>query len=177
MSLFIDLFQFISNYTSLKTTLKLVQINKDTIDNFRIYNLCDDRYTKKLNNDILKQPIFDSLEILNACGNSKINNVNHMKKLKILYCSKNCGINQEGINELTNLEYLEASDNSKINNVNHMKKLKILNCSNNCGINQDGINKLTTLEYLDANNNSKINNVNHMKKLKVLFCSKNCGIN
>ena len=49
-----------------------------------------------------------------------------MKNLKILNASDNCGIDQNGINNLDLIE-LNVDDNSKINNVNFMKNLKILN--------------------------------------------------
>ena len=59
---------------------------------------------------------------LNAIGNEKIKNVNHMKKtLKILNCVGYCGIDQNGISEL-NLIELDVFGNAKINNVNHNEK-------------------------------------------------------
>jgi hypothetical protein len=59
----------------------------------------------------------------------KIKNVNHLYKLKILYCSHSYGIDQKDINELKLMEELFADNNRKITNVNHLTKLKILNCS------------------------------------------------
>ena len=89
--------------------------------------------------------------------------------LKILYCSENCEIDQNGISQL-NLMKLYAHNNEKIKNVNHMKNtLKILNCSgSNCAIDQNGISELNLIK-LYASENNKIKNVNHMKNtLKIL---------
>ena len=78
---------------------------------------------------ILKQEKFIDLEELDASDNIKITNVNHLTKLKILYCSWDCGIDQEGIKNLKLIEELNAKGNKKIKNVNHLNKLKILDCS------------------------------------------------
>ena len=59
--------------------------------------------------------------------NEKIKNVNHLSKLKILDCSGDCGIDQEGIKDLQLIEKLYAINNNKIKNVNHLTKLKIIN--------------------------------------------------
>lgn len=66
---------------------------------------------------------------LQACGNSKIYDVNHMKyTLKILECYGACGINQEGISQLK-LEHIKFCDNKKINNIDHMlDTLKFIEC-------------------------------------------------
>ena len=61
-------------------------------------------------------------------NNNKIKNINHLSKLKILYCSGDCGIDQEELG-LKLIEELNANNNKKIKNVNHLSKLKILYCS------------------------------------------------
>ena len=66
--------------------------------------------------------------------NEKIKNVNYLSKLKILYCSCDCGIDQEGIKDLQLIEELYSDDNEKIKNVKYLSKLKILYCSCDCGI-------------------------------------------
>jgi hypothetical protein len=48
---------------------------------------------------------------LNANNNSKITNINHMTKLKVLCAFGSCGINNRGIINLTNLEVLNANNN------------------------------------------------------------------
>ena len=80
--------------------------------------------------------------------------------LKILYCSGNSGIDQNGISEL-NLIELYATDNKQIKNVNHMKKtLKILDCGYNSGIDKNGISELNLIE-LYANYNIKITQISY----------------
>ena len=81
--------------------------------------------------ELIKKELRDLqlIEKLNANNNKKIKNVNHLSKLKILDCSYNCGIDQEGIKDLQLIEELNANDNKKIKNVNHLTKLKILDCS------------------------------------------------
>ena len=90
---------------------------------------------------LIKEGIKDLqlIEKLNANNNEKIKNVNHLTKLKILYCNGICGIDQEGIKDLQLIENLYATNNKKIKNVNHLTKLKILNCSYDCGINKKGL--------------------------------------
>lgn len=66
----------------------------------------------------------DSIKNLNlikliAINNPNITNVNHMTRLRKLYaCGKQCGIDNDGINKLTNLTYLETSDNARIKKIN-----------------------------------------------------------
>jgi len=87
----------------------------------------------------------------------KITNINHMTKLKILSASHDCGINDGGISDMTNLEILYANSNTKITNVNHMTKLRELHaCGSLCGINDKGIINLKKMKILDTNNNTKI---------------------
>jgi len=57
------------------------------------------------------------LLILDANRNKKITNVNHMKNLKELYASGECGIGDGGIKDC-DLVILEAFCNNKITKVN-----------------------------------------------------------
>lgn len=100
-----------------------------------------------------------------------IQNVNHMKNLKVLVCDGYSNIDQNGIKKLKCLRELLCNDNHNITNVNHMSNLKILHCEDTCGIDQDGINKLYKLKKLYCMSNTKINNVNHITKLRKLLCS------
>jgi hypothetical protein len=108
--------------------------------------------------------IFRNVMTLNTSDNKNIINISFMKKLKNLYASGQCGIDQNGINEL-DLIKLNVSNNIKITNVSFMKKLKILYASGQCGINQNGINGLDLIE-LHVDHNEKITNVSFMKNLK-----------
>ena len=172
MTLYLDIYSNIFEYCSTYDQLNIMMTCKILNKKLKI---------KKLNHpnvsdDILKQEKFTDLEELYASYNEKITNVNHLSKLKILNCFRDCGIDQEGIKNLQLIEELDASYNKKIKNVNHLTKLKILNCSNDCGIDQEGIKDLQLIEELDASYNEKIKDVNHLTKLKILSCSFDYGI-
>ena len=66
-------------------------------------------YLIKLNDEILKN--YKHVIKLNAKNNSKITNINHMTKLKVLCAFGSCGINNRGIINLTNLEVSNANNN------------------------------------------------------------------
>ena len=128
----------------------MYNLNRDHQDNIIITNLYDIPYIYKLSQEIIFQKKFHFVEKLDAWNNRNIQNINHIKEtLKELDCGLNCGIDQNGINELK-LVKLNASHNKKIKNVNHMKEtLKELGCQCDCGIDQDGINQLKLIK-LDA---------------------------
>jgi hypothetical protein len=108
-------------------------------------NACGSEYRLFMNNysGIDQKGIenLTTLRILNAKGNNKITNVNHMIKLEELNASGYCGIDQNGIHQLTNLRILVASNNRKITNVNHMVKLEELEVYGDCGIDEIGFRK------------------------------------
>ena len=123
MSLCLDIYNIIIEYCDIYDQLNIMSTCKILNKNLKI---------KKLNNsnisdEILRQEKFIDLEELNANNNKKIKNVNNLTKLKILDCSYDCGIDQEGIKDLQLIEVLYASDNKKIKNVNHLTKLKVIN--------------------------------------------------
>ena len=118
-----DIKNIICSYLyNLKDTINLYNLNKNHQENIIIKNLyhISLKYTNKLSQEIIEQNKYKYVEKLDATSNEKIKNVNHMKKtLKILYCSYDSGIDQNGISEL-NLIELYAHYNNKIWNVNHM---------------------------------------------------------
>ena len=77
--------------------LSFVFISRNTKDNFYITDLhdIDNKYLKRLNNDILKNDIFRFAAKLKA--NNKIINVSFMTNLKKLDAFGNYGIDQDGI--------------------------------------------------------------------------------
>ena len=158
-----EIFEYCDIYDQLKIMMTCKLLNKKLkIKKLNHLNVSD---------KVLQQEKFIDLEELNANHNKKIKNINHLTKLKILDCSWNCGIDQEGIKELQLIEELNANNNEKIKNVNHLTKLKILDCSYNCGIDQEGINDLRFIEKLNTWYNNKIINVNHLTKLKGINCT------
>ncbi len=148
-----------------------LNISKVYIINGILHKICsnDKKYSRKINEDILKQKKYKFIERLNL-GNNKNNfDLTFLFKLKELYIVRTNLLNDD-IKEL-NLEKLDIGECKNITNINHMTKLKILyvrclNCKNdscvNCKINDQGIKNLLNLEELYTNNNNKITNVNHM---------------
>lgn len=128
-------------------------------------------------NCAINQKSIDTLDLveLYVSNNKKINDVRHMKNLKILDASYGSWIDQNGIMGLDLLE-LNACDNKRIKDVRHMKNLRILDASyKKCGITQEGIEGLN-LEKLEWRGNDKIkilcqkiitnDRINYLKKWK-----------
>src|SRR5690606_35851300 len=132
-----DLLQIIVDFSKIKESLFICRLNKETYKKIKIHFLNEiglsNKITNKITNKILKQKKYSHLISLNLSNNSQISNVNHIKKLKILYAGWGCGINNKGISKL-NLIELYVSYNNKITNVNHMTDLKILYANADCGI-------------------------------------------
>ena len=66
--------------------------------------------------------------MLNIRANPLINNINHMYKLKVLYCGKNSIISNKHISNL-NLEKLYCYGNNKITKLFNMSNLQIIKCT------------------------------------------------
>ena len=99
-----------------------------------------------------------NLKKMNAYGNEKIFDVNHLSNLEELNCGNNSGIDQLGLSKLNKLKILNAHNNSKIKDVSHLANtLVYLNCSWDCGINQKGIQLLKVLKIINVQNNININ--------------------
>ena len=95
LDIYIEIFEHcnINDQLNIMLTCKLLN-KKLKIKKLNHHNVCD---------YILKQEKFIDLEELNANNNEKIKNVNHLTKLKILKCCDDCGINQEGIENLQSI--------------------------------------------------------------------------
>ena len=132
MILCLDVYNKIFEYCDIYDQLKIMTTCKLLNKKLKIKKLNHHNVSDK----VLQQEKFINLEELNAYNNKKIKNVNHLAKLKILYCSYDCGIDQEGIKDLKLIEELYAVDNKKIKNVNHLINLKKLYCRGDCGIDQ-----------------------------------------
>jgi len=123
---------------------------------------------------------------LDASCNRKIIDVNHLQQLEELnvsgmpdyvywglhklnisgipqYKKYICGINQNGISQLTSIKILIASDNDKITDVNHLQKIEYLNISGNCCVGQNGMSQLMLIKKLYAYDNDKI--CDNLKKI------------
>ena len=121
-----DIWFIIFENSTLKTKTNLIQICEFLWDNFVISDLIniDSESKKSLNDSVLSLSIFEWVNNLNAKNNLKIKNVSFMKSLKVLHAQGNCGIDQEGINQLDLVE-LYTANNGKIKNVSFMKSLKV----------------------------------------------------
>jgi hypothetical protein len=103
-----------------KLIFRIVSKNMHLLKIYDFLNI-NYKYRYKLNNKILLKYPF--IKYLDASYNHKINNINHLINLEILYASGNtCGIDNDGIKNI-NLIELYAYNNSKITNVDHMTKL------------------------------------------------------
>ena len=104
-----DIWQLIIEYVDSEQQYSI--INNDTVfkQKLYIYDLSQNsNFIKMLNDDLLKQHCFYRLHKLNANYNKKITDVNHMQQLEELYASYNCGIDNNGIKQLTRLKKLDA---------------------------------------------------------------------
>jgi hypothetical protein len=110
----LDIWQLIFDYYDIHDQLNILSICKIFNNKLKVKKLKH----IKLNDVILQQRKFYNLEELYASNNEKIKNVNHLIKLKILDCSYDCGIDQEGIKDLKLIEKLYALGNKKIQSIN-----------------------------------------------------------
>src|SRR5882724_472483 len=126
----IDCWNIIQQQCDFPSQIALVSTTKEFHTDLKILDLyhIDDRYLSKLTDEILKYPIFDQVELLDADNNSNITDISFMASLKVLNARHHCGINQNGIKGL-NLVTLNASNNSHIVDVSFMTRLKILDAS------------------------------------------------
>lgn len=183
----VDVLTQICEFSYFKDKIKLCQITKSTYSSIYIYSIDrDDMYDSvyiKITQSILMQKKFSKIKKLNCYDNSKVNNVNHLKKtLEKLNCGGNCMIDIEGISQLEKLTVLKCSDNNKICSIvnisNFADTIEELDCSFNDSINQNDINKMIKLKVLKCNGNTKIYNVNHLNgTLEKLSCALNSSIN
>ena len=145
---------FISDVNHM-TNLKCLHIDTATNDHVSTY---DDYF-------IIKLTKLEELYIGN-CEITSLNHLTNLTKLSVRYC----GINNDGIKNLTNIRELCIDDNANIENLNHMTDLKLLTLIGTNNIGDEGIEKLTNLEELYVSNSdvSLITNLNHMTNLKIL---------
>ena len=148
-----------------KHTLQKINKYTNCIQITDLYNI-KNIFLEKLDDNILKQ--YKSAIKLNVTDNQKITNINHMRKIKILNASGDCGINNESI-KLINPEILIAHGNTKITNINHMTNLRELYARNTCGIDNNCIKNIN-LEILDIQNNQKNNSYYTYDKFKRPQC-------
>ncbi len=170
----IDIYRLVLNFLKLNEKLNFKKVCKK-MKNIYLIEIIDDKYSRIIDEKILKNETYQFIQKLNLCESNKIFDLNFLTKLKELDCSFT-EINDNNIKEL-NLEHLSANNCKNITNINHMSKLKILDVSGNCGVNDYGIKNLLNIVELNASENTKITNVNHMLKLKILDAIGNCGVN
>lgn len=69
--------------------------------------------------------------------------------MRILDAGNNCGIDNNGIIQLTNLIELDTRYNNKITDVNHLINLQVLSAGWDCKSDNSGIKMLTNLTKLN----------------------------
>lgn len=124
----------------------------------------------KITNEILKKN--PAITALNLNANNKVDDLNGLKKLKILYLGYDTKekITNESIKNL-NLKSLILR-NENITDLSHMQNLIRLDisCTN---ISDKIFSKNTGLKILDASNNNNIHNIDDLTKLKKLRLRRN----
>lgn len=176
----IDLLQIIINYSGLKSSIYLSQMDKYVHDNIHIHCL----YSPKnyaLSQQVLDQRKYSKLKILLLSHNGKnILDINNFRNtLEYLQCNDSTSqIDQKCISELRKLKVLICNNNPKINNIDHLSEtLEKLCCMGNSGISQTNIFKLNKLKSLKCSDNTKINNVNHLTDTLIkLYCGGASGV-
>ena len=105
MSLYINLIQNILNFSNLKTQIKLCSLCQEYYYFLKIYVL-NSLNDSNITQEIIEQDKFNKLRELDIYNNSIFKNINFLKNtLEILDVSgDDCGIRQEGIQELTKLK-------------------------------------------------------------------------
>jgi Leucine-rich repeat (LRR) protein len=132
-----------------------IPLNSSPSSKKRGPRLFNTRYESRITQSGIKY--CTKLKRLNALDNHRIRSVNHMKDLRELCASYNCGINDEGIKECLQLERLDCSANSNITSVNHLTSLKRLGANRyGCGLSDKGIENCRQLIFLSAACNEKI---------------------
>ena len=198
MNLPIELYQLILSKSDFLTQIRLCQANTEFQAKLEIHDFMNIgcKYYKRLTNDILQlHPFITKLDTrfntkitniesmmrlveLNIWDHKEITNLNCLTRLEKLWVGGLCGVNDEGIINLTNLKKITAYGNPRITNLNHMTQLEYLNVGDACcGIGDAGIYNLTSLTELNASSNKRITNVNHMARLEILYADWDCGIN
>jgi hypothetical protein len=165
-----------------KIFFKLTKLNYVNLE----LDLTVSHYVTQEDFDNIHENLKNGIIKINASERSEITNVNMFTELEELdvsgsgskYCSFSvrCGIDQNGIQQLTKLRKFNTEDNYKITDVNHLTQLEELNAAYYSGIDQNGIQQLTNLRILNAWSNDKITDVNHLIQLEALNASHNCGI-
>ena len=174
----LNLIQYISEFTDLKTCLQIVRMCKWTSRNIKIKYVNDEDLRCKITDHILEQKRYSFVIELNVNNNQKVRKISQLCNLQKLYIDWNCGVTNDEIKNL-NLIELYAHANSKINKIKHMTNLQKLCIGWNSGVNDAEIKELNLIK-LDARDNPKISKISHMTgsftSLQILNVDFNCGV-
>ena len=153
----VDLWQNIMSFSKFSDQITVTKINKDMHDSLKIHNMydIDDKYRKKLTDDILRQNIYSDVEELNLRSVAGVTDVNHLKNIRLLDISATSPdkdsnqhtIGNEGIKHI-NPTILNVECNINITNIGHMSKLKML-IATSSRIKYDDIKDLENLKSVD----------------------------
>lgn len=186
MSIFIDLFQLVCDYSNIYEQLNICQLNRNISENIYIHIL-NDNYKNKLSDCVLKQKKYKYLKVLKIPYNNKIYDINHLIYLVELDCSSEP--------KKINANYLEYKNRSSITdyNIKNLNRLKVLRSNSNenvgrdlscfpnleyfecynsdCGVTDNSLINLPNLKTLKCSCNKNLTNINHLTSLTELDCS------
>ena len=141
----LNLIQCISEFTDLKTCLKIVCMCKWTVHNIKIKYVNDKYLYHKITDHILQHKRCSHLMELNINNNQKVTKISQLCNLQKLYIAFNCGVTDDEIKNL-NLIELYAHSNSKINKINRMTNLQKIDIGYNCGVTDNEIKNLNLIK-------------------------------
>lgn len=110
-------------------------------------------------------------EAINLIDNFQVNSVRHLPQLKTLRIAGYCGVDQTGIDGLTNLTELDISYNPKITDLSFMTQLVKLKAAGNCWVPTIP----DSVTYLDLSYNTRIQ-LDTLPNLKVLIARGPCTV-
>ena len=145
-----DVQQIILEYCNLHIQIQMCLYNPKLkiIDLWNIpYN-----YKRQLNDEILKQPVFDHVKKLDVYDNLNITNINCLVKLEELcaICTIcGCAITDQSIQQCINIKKLIIEHNTNITNINHLLKLEELDASGDCCIHDKEMQQCIKIKKLD----------------------------
>ena len=100
----LNLVQCISEFTDLKTCLKIVCMCKWTAHNIKIKYVNDEDLCRKITDHILEQKKYSHLIELNVNNNQKVRKISHLSYLQKLDIGFNCGVTNDEIKDLNLIE-------------------------------------------------------------------------
>ena len=178
-----NLYYIIFNYFDFKDKHTFKRIDKKT-NSIKITNLydIDQKYCQNINQENLKN--YPYVKKLKLDGNVRVRSLNHLTYLEEFYIFLS-RLNDDGINELTNLKKLTIEGLLSTLYIHKLVNLEYLHICSHWPANKNGTNKinmddeikrLTNLNFLCVNNNHHITNINSLTNLEILYACGDSGL-